>query len=240
MAGCKFKFIQILKFIRIILMISGTFFILLLLLAVTTLPYRGYHWLGTSKSVLKWEPQVIIFMGGGGMPSESNLIRCWYVSRAWMNFPQSDIVIAMPGELDDSLSTPSLIAGELIARGVQKERLLFENQGRNTRSQALECKRIISQEKALLLVTSPENMRRTIMSFNKAGFTKVNALPAFENAAEASFRFEDDKLGGNKILIPDVGSSISLRYQLWNHLKYEIIIAREFIALGYYRIRGWI
>ena len=46
--------------------------------------------------------------------------------------------------------------------------------------------------------------------------------------------------GGNKTLLPNVGSNTSVRYQFWNHLKYEIMIAREMTALTYYKLRGWI
>jgi uncharacterized SAM-binding protein YcdF (DUF218 family) len=92
----------------------------------------------------------------------------------------------------------------------------------------------------ILLITSPEHMRRTVLSFRKVGFEKVNALPAFENALEADLSFKDDDLGGNKKGVPDVGKSINMRYQLWNHLKYEILIFREIVALTYYWLRGWI
>ena len=92
----------------------------------------------------------------------------------------------------------------------------------------------------ILLVTSPEHMRRSVLCFHKVGFEKVGALPAFENAVEADLSFNDDELGGNKVLMPDVGQSINMRYQLWNHLKYEILIVRETVALIYYKMRGWI
>ena len=83
-------------------------------------------------------------------------------------------------------------------------------------------------------------MRRAVLCFRKIGFEKVNALPAFENAAEADFSFIDKELGGRQTMIPDVGSNTQVRYQVWTHLKYEILIAREIIAIGYYWLRGWI
>ena len=83
-------------------------------------------------------------------------------------------------------------------------------------------------------------MRRAVLVFKKAGFKNVNALPAFENALEADLFFKDEDLGGNKLPVPEIGNHTSVRYQFWNHLKYEILIAREMAALGYYRLRGWI
>ena len=240
MAKIKFKIIHFLKILRNLLMLIGIFFSICVLLALTSSPFWGYHWLGTSKSELVWKPEMIVLLGGGGMPSQSNLIRSWYVEKAAKNFENATVVIAMPGDISDRLSTPQLMKKELILRGIDSTRIIFESIGTNTRAQALNCQGIIKMQSSILLVTSPEHMRRSVLCFQKTGFEKVNALPAFENAVEADLTFEDDDLGGNKILIPDVGKSINIRYQLWNHLKYEILIVREMVALTYYKLRGWI
>jgi uncharacterized SAM-binding protein YcdF (DUF218 family) len=240
MAKTRIKNIHFLRIVRNILLLIGIFFLICVVLAFTTLPFWGYHWLGTSRAELKHEPQAIILLGGGGMPSESNLMRSWYTGKAAQSFQAANVIIAMPGNLSDSLSTPRLMEKELQLRGVRPERILFEDEGTNTRAQALNCKRIIQKRQPLLLVTSPEHTRRAVLCFRKAGFEKVNALPAFENAVEADLSFTDDELGGNKTLVPDVGQNISVRYQVWNHLKYEILIARESVALAYYKLRGWI
>jgi len=174
------------------------------------------------------------------MPSQSNLMRSWYTAQAGKSFPEAKIVIAMPGELEDSLSTPQKMKTELEVRAIPGDQILFEAKGTNTRSQALNCAGIISYKTPVLLITSPEHMRRAVLCFREVGFEKVNALPAFENAAEANFTFKDDELGGNTVLVPDVGKNMNMRYQLWNHLKYEILIAREMFALVYYKLRGWI
>jgi len=240
MIKTKLKGIYFLRLLRNLFVLIGVFFSICIGLALTSQPYWCYHWLGTSKSELNWEPSTIVLLGGGGMPSESALIRSWYVEKAAKSFPKANVVIAMPGELADSLSTPRLMQKELKMRGVKAEHIKFENEGTNTRAQALNCQRLIKMQSPILLVTSPEHMRRSVLCFQKTGFEKVNALPAFENAAEADFTFKDDELGGDKFLIPDVGKNLNIRYQLWNHLKYEIIVARELLALAYYKLRGWI
>jgi uncharacterized SAM-binding protein YcdF (DUF218 family) len=234
------KNIQFFGLFRIILVMAGLFFTVLLIVAFTTLPYWGYYWLGTSKSVLKWKPAVIVLLGGSGMPSESNLMRSWFASSAASDCPECEVLIVMPGDTTDKSSTPVKMRSELIIRGVDATKIRFEPIGTNTRSQALESLRLIDKETSILIITSPEHMRRAVLSFSKAGFEKVNALPAFENAAEADFSFVDKELGGRQTLIPDVGRNTQVRYQVWNHLKYEILIARELAALAYYRIRGWI
>ena len=240
MAKTKSKSIHFLRIVRIFFVLSGILFLGGIVLAFTSLPFWGIHWLGTSKSELTQPPETIILMGGGGMPSESNLMRSWYVAKAAESFPHANVLIAMPGELDDSLSTPQEMKKELVLRGVNPAKILFESEGTNTRSQALNCKKRLDENRSILLVTSPEHTRRSVLSFEKVGFSLVSALPAFEDAAEADFSFDDDELGGNKKLIPDVGNNISFRYKLWDYLKYEITIAREMIALSYYKLRGWI
>jgi uncharacterized SAM-binding protein YcdF (DUF218 family) len=236
----KLKNIHFLRILRICILIAGIVFLFCILLAFTSLPYYGIHWLGTSKSELKWKPKTIILLGGGGMPSESNLMRSWYTAIAAKSFKQSKVLIAMPGELTDSLSTPRLMKKELVLRGTNSERIIYENRGTNTRAQALFCKDILDTNNPVLLVTSPEHTLRAVLCFRETGFIKVNALPAFESATEADLTFTDDELGGNQLMIPDVGRNISIRYQIWNHLKYEIIFAREILAICYYKVRGWI
>jgi uncharacterized SAM-binding protein YcdF (DUF218 family) len=240
MIKIKTKSIYFLRLLRNLFVLIGIFFSICVLLALTSAPYWGYHWLGTSKSELVEKPSTIVLLGGGGMPSHSALMRSWYVAKATKSFPDARVIIAMPGDLTDSLSTPVLMKKELEIRGISSSKIGFENEGTNTRAQALNCQRYIKMQSPILLVTSPEHMRRAVLCFQKAGFEKVNALPAFENATEADLAFDDDKLGGNKTFVPDVGESINMRYQLWNHLKYEILIAREIVALTYYKLRGWI
>ncbi|WP_340112860.1 YdcF family protein [Maribellus mangrovi] len=240
MAKLRVKNIYFLRLLRNFFVIVGMFFTICVLIAFTTWPYWGYHWLGTSKSELQWKPKYIVLMGGGGMPSQSNLMRSWHTANAYQSFPDSKIIIAMPGDAADSRSTPRKMEEELILRGIDPSSIILETKGTNTRSQALNCAGLVNYKTPILLVTSPEHMRRAVLCFQKVGFEKVNALPAFENAAEADFTFHDDELGGNTVLVPDVGKSMNMRYQVWNHLKYEILFVREMLALSYYKLRGWI
>ena len=46
------------------------------------------------------------------------------------------------------------------------------------------------------------------------------------------------KLGGNEA-IPSI-ESVKMRYTFFNYLKLEITCAREYFALAYYKIKGWI
>lgn len=221
----------------------GILFLAMLILSFTTLPYWGYYWLGTSQSEISGKPDYIVLLGGGGMPSESSLMRAFFVHLAAIESPNSLIVISIPGNPADSLSTARMVAAELIGKGIAAERILYEQTATNTRSEAIQLQNFNQEsltEKSILLVTSPEHMRRSVLVFKKAGFKNVSALPTFENAIEANLFFDDDQLGGNNTAIPDIGDNTAVRYQFWNHLKYEILIAREMAALTYYKLRGWI
>lgn len=234
---------RLFRILRVFLITSGLLFLVLLILSFTSLPFWGYYWLGTSESKISGNPDYIVLLGGGGMPSESNLMRAFFVYRAAVKSPESRIIITIPGDTADLTSTARLVANELILKGIDRNRIFYEQLGTNTRSQALRLQQFNSEkltDKPILIVTSPEHMRRAVLVFRKAGFTQLSALPAFENALEADLVFKDDELGGNKTLIPDVGGNTTIRYQFWNHLKYEILIAREIAALGYYKLRGWI
>ena len=78
----RVKSIYFLRILRNLFVVIGIFFFVCFILALTEQPYWGYHWLGTSKTELKWEPTHIILLGGGGMPSQSNLMRSWYAEKA--------------------------------------------------------------------------------------------------------------------------------------------------------------
>lgn len=238
MTKTKIKSIYFLRLLRNLFVFIGIFFSLCVLLAFTTIPFKGYYWLGTSNAKLESEPKAIILLGGG-MPSQSALMRCWYTEKASRSFPDATIIVAIPGNLEDSLSTPQLMKKELLIRGLNSNKIKFEDEGTNTRAQVLNCQRLVKMQTPILLVTSPEHMRRSVLCFQKAGFEKVNALPAFENTIEADLFFDDDKLGGKRKYLPKVGGNTNMRYKIWNHLKYEILIAREMIAIAYYKLRGW-
>ncbi|MEZ5197600.1 MAG: YdcF family protein [Bacteroidales bacterium] len=154
------------------------------------------------------------------MPGKSGLIRSYYAYRASEHFPNSKVIISLPGETDDEFSSVNLMKKELALRGISEERIYLEPEGKNTRDQVLEIKKMVSVSNLpLLIVTSPEHMRRAIMAFEKAGFSKIGGLPAFDNANEADLFFDDKDLGEKNRFLPDIGENIQIRYQFWKHLN---------------------
>ncbi|HPG32615.1 MAG: YdcF family protein [Lentimicrobiaceae bacterium] len=230
------------RYLKAVLIISGTVFITLCVLAFTTVPFWAYYHLATSNSSVKEPPNVIVMLAGAGIPSENSLIRAYYTSKLARQCPEALVIIAVPGNVNDTMGDPARIASELILRGVSAERITYESKGKNTRSQSLEIARLFSEKQlatAVTVVTSPEHIKRAVLSFRKCGFTNVSGLPAFENSLETDLTFNDHDLKGNKIA-PPIGNNLQVRYQFWNHLKYEVIVIREYFALFYYRVRGWI
>ena len=91
----------------------------------------------------------------------------------------------------------------------------------------------------MAIVTAPENMYRTLLSFRKLGFAKVSGAPAFDQAMFIDFGYGHRRIGG-KAWVPDVSGSLDLRYNFWNYLKLEVTCLREYVAIGYYWLNGWI
>lgn len=233
------KVIQVTKWL---LAISGGVFLLLCILAFTTLPFHMYHKLATYSLPGKLPPKAIVMLSGAGIPSENGLIRAYFTATMATKYPDAIVIIAAPGDTSDTNSDPVRIAKELEIRGVDPLRIFYEPDGKNTRGQALNLanKSGIDLKNAyIILVTSPEHITRAVKTFNRAGFSWVSGLPTFETSLSEDLTFVDEELKGNKIA-PSIGRNLQFRYQFWNHLKYEILVIREYIALGFYKLKGWI
>ncbi len=229
------------RILKALLLFAGGIFVVLCLIAMTNLPYWAYYDLGTSNSRIKKPPTTIVLLSGTGIPSEGGLMRAFITARLAKKAPKADIIISIPGDLTDSTGAPLLTAKELLLRGINKERLHFENLGRNTRDQAQRLcagKTAAQLNLPITLVTSPEHMKRAVLTFRKAGFTQVSGLATFETALETDLTFKDSDLKGNKYM-PAIGNNLQVRYQFWNHIKFEILVLREYFAIVYYKLMGW-
>jgi len=232
----------LLRITKILLVLAGVIFILSCILAFTTLPFHARHWLGTSRGTVQQAPDIIILMGGAGFPSEDGLLRCYFASALALKYPGSKLVIALPGDTTDSTGASRLMRAELMLRGIRSDRIEFENQGRNTRQQAMQfaARYTPTDTLSLAVVTSPEHMYRSILCFNKVGFRQVKGFPTTEISINDEYLYFNDRdLKGNKA-VPPIGHNTQFRYQFWNHLEYEILVAREWFAILYYKLRSWI
>jgi uncharacterized SAM-binding protein YcdF (DUF218 family) len=224
-----------------------TFSVLLMLVVLfsfTTGPFWIYHWLGTSVSDYKFKPEYIIIMGGAGHPSESSLMRSWYAARSWHTYPQATVIITQPSAVcvRPEFSDAWAIRNDLVLRGVDSTAILLEIKGRNTRQEAMEVIQIApdAPNKGCLIITSPEHMRRAVLTFRKMGFQQVGGESTFNASGPVDLDYKDGQLGGNTMPLPEVGGSVQLRYQFWNHLRYQVICYRELAGLMWYKVKGWI
>jgi len=223
-----------------LLLSAGIVFLFMLLFAFSTGPFWLFYDLGTAEAGIRGEPSAIVLMGGGGFPGESNLIRAYFARIASAKFPKAKVIIALPGDTLDSTSSLIRFRNYLAENGIDPSRIILEGSGKNTRGQCLNIRQIIPGNDRILVISSPEHLKRSVRCFRKAGFTMVDGLPAFENAIETNLRFSESKLGGRRLPVPGIGENLQVRYQFWTHLKYEVIIAREYFALSYYKLKGWI
>lgn len=227
---------------RHLLTATGLIFTFSILLAFTTGPYYLYHWLGTSEGAFRFRPTHLVMLGGGGFPGESSLLRCWYVTQLTKTYPEARVIISQAAETsgDSSLNAADAIRHELILRGVDSTRIRSFSTGRNTREEAVHLYRMLGENARVVIITSPEHMRRAIKSLRKAGLQYTGGIPTFADPGMADLRYDDRQLGGSRLAIPAIGHSTQLRYQVWNHLGYQLICTRELIASGWYALRGWI
>jgi uncharacterized SAM-binding protein YcdF (DUF218 family) len=87
-------------------------------------------------------------------------------------------------------------------------------------------------EAPVLLITSPEHMYRSIHSLQKVGFKNVGGLPSFEKPISEK-TLKGKKKKGEKV-------ALAWRYNFWSYLRYEILVLREYSAIAYYKLKGWI
>jgi uncharacterized SAM-binding protein YcdF (DUF218 family) len=217
--------------------IIGFFSFLFLILSFTDIPFYAYFRLGTVNAKLTSSPDIIVLLSGSGMPSPDGLIRAYYGVKAAQQYKDAKIIIALPYDEVDSLQPLKLMAHEIILKGIDSSRIRFEPLGFNTRSQAVNIAAMYpgnKQNLSLLLITSPEHMYRSVKSFMKVGFSDIGGIAAFDKPIDADKAMDNE--GTKDIRV----KSLSLRYNMWSYLHYELLVLREYCAIGYYKIKGWI
>jgi uncharacterized SAM-binding protein YcdF (DUF218 family) len=232
----------VVKAFRIFLVAAGILMIVFLFLAFTSAPFWMRYNLGKSEARVPDSTQTLLLLGGGGYPSESVLMRLHYTVKLAKQFPGATVVVAIPGDTLNPVSTVCRVKQALVESGVDSVRIVLEPVGLNTRHQALMVYDLYRQgrfDQPLVLITSPEHLYRAVLAFRKAGFDDVTGQPASEAMLETDLRFDDNLLGGNTGVV-DVGGSVPLRYRFWDYLEYEVIVAREYLAIAYYKLKGWI
>jgi uncharacterized SAM-binding protein YcdF (DUF218 family) len=235
------KISPVFKWIHRLIFFAGLFFILFVALAFTKVPWNWFKAMANPGRNSPGPPDCIVMMGGGGIPSESGLMRTWKTAEAARLFPDAMIIVALPAE--DGEPPGGTMKKELVLRGVAASRIYREPEGRNTREQATKIYSMLnnSATKKIGLVTSPEHMKRTWMSFKKAGFNNLISLPSWPEAIAADVNYNEAELGsGAPSLGGAIGGNLMLKYRLWDNLGVMMRCTRETVAIWYYKLMGWV
>ena len=226
---------HLVKTIKVLFFGLGIVFATMIALAFTSKPFYWWYNLGQNpnKETSVSRPETIVMFGGAGMPSEDNLMRLYHTAALARHFEVPVILVHPKDSLCQAEMTRLLRQGGI-------DSIHYMTEGANTRSQTLElmAKYPKLSEKQVIVVTSPEHVRRTVKCLNKVGFQKVIGKAAYPATVDFDLSLKKQKLGGNEA-IPSV-ESVKMRYTFFNYLKLEITCLREYLALVYYRIKGWI
>ena len=205
--------------------LTGLLTIILCLAALTSLPGKAYGWLSDDAYVLEGSPEAIVVLGGGGIPSESGLTRCWYGADLAKAYTEARVFAALPEDDSEGVSNVERMRQELILHGVDASRIHLEKQGLNTHQQAANLYVQLTAEgdhPSLMLVTSEYHLKRALKTFRKAGFEKVTGMPALSRDVDTN-----------------LGPLVGLRYNFWNNLEAYGMLARECTAMTVYKLKGW-
>lgn len=213
---------------RLFFVVVGLFaiaFLLELLVGFFGVPRGISRWLACSNETNTVPPRLCVVMGGGGIPSESGLIRCYYAAELRRHHPALQYIVSLPSEGDPTTNSVGRMRDELVLRGVPAKSVRMEYAALNTHEQAVNVAKLIGpagMTSEVCVVTGSLHLRRSLGCFRKAGFTHVHGTGAVSIGAEA-----------------DAGSGTMLRYVFWANLIAGVDVLRECCAVGVYKLRGW-
>lgn len=231
-----FTLAKLRSLVRRLLFGLGSIALLMILLAFTSLPFHAHRWLGTHGGLVDGRVDRIIVLSGSGMPSGPELMRCHQAAVQATLSPLAEVVLALPK--DTTLARAMM--EELELRGISRNRVTLLMHGRNTREQAMDAASSLPDPaRSTALVTSPAHSYRALRAFRKVGFTHISGAPAFDSPLFTDLGYAHLNVGG-KPYVPDISRSTDLRYNIWNRMQLEISCMREYVALFYYKVNGWI
>jgi uncharacterized SAM-binding protein YcdF (DUF218 family) len=222
--------------LRRLVFVLGGIAAVMVVLAATRLPFDAHRALGTAAGECDAPAELLVVLGGSGMPSAAELRRLYHAAEVAQAMPAAALLVIHPG---DPAVLQAMVA-ELHLRGVGAGRIRSLNEGDNTRAQALAVREYLgSARPSMVLITAPENMYRSVRAFRRAGFPTVCGAPAWDHAMDHAFTYAHRGIGG-KAYVPDVSDATGLRYTWWNYLKLQVTCLREYVAIAYYALNGWI
>lgn len=218
-------FRALLKTLKAALLVLGLGALGSLLLLITGLQKDLYHWLAAPEWALTGTPDTIVMLGGGGIPSESGLIRSYATAEFARAYTNAVCIIASPEDPGTRTQSDSdRMAQELIMRGVAPDRIRRETEGWNTWQQAEGVADMLgpgARTQTVLLVTNPYHLRRALACFHHAGIPGARGGPTRSVGIDA-----------------ETGEHHWLRYGIWQAFAIQPVLVRECVALAVYKLQG--
>ena len=211
---------------RLGLAVGGVLFLVQVAIGLLGLPRPLVRWLAAEDLKLKERPDYVVVLGGAGMPSSSGLIRTYYGAVYSGGHSGTIYVVCLPTDGPIEQSGVARMRDEMVLRGIPRERVLLEAEGRDTRAEAVNVQRLLGRDalsRPLLIVSQPSHLRRAYLCFREVGFTQIGCLAATSVDVDA-----------------DMGRGLWWRYGFWDNMAGEVETARELLALVYYRLKGWL
>ncbi len=132
-------------------------------------------------------------------------------------------IVASGGIVDPMQRTPeaALVRAALEQLGVPPDRIVDEDQSRNTRQQAVDVGALLRQRgvSRFILVTTPQHMPRALGAFHEVGLDPVPSASAYRST---------QPLHARTMLLPSAAALENSRWAVY-----------EFLGRGYYWARGW-
>ena len=234
-----FRFLH--RTLRVVVFAAGVAFLLILALCFSPYPWRLYASVSSDDYKLAGEPDVLVMMGSGGIPSEGDLMRSYTLAEAARQHPNAMVAVAITDTNDPAVVR---LKDELALRGIKSERIIWEDRGRNTREQALFMHNLLyadGMKPSVLLVTSPNHLRRALLAFRKVGFHDIEGLTEFGASLGSDLAYQASELGGTTNQpVAALGHLHFIRYDFWNNIGYLMRAAHSLTAMAYYKMMGWI
>ena len=236
------------RLVRAALLLIGLATLLFAAAQFTNLPWRAYKRLSEVPKRVQGSPTHVLVMGGSGIPGESGLSRTYFGAQAARRYPKAELLVAMPLGTNESFASRAYF-DELRLRGVPAKRIRILAGGRNTREQAFRLAEALADSAKtcrILIVTDPYHIRRTAACIRKAFAdqrrdVQLDGLPVFALSIEDPLELIAQTLDApGRAALPGIGFSLRFRYDFWNNLGYTHAVLREYSALLYYRLRGWL
>ncbi len=200
---------------------------------------RSLEWQYPSPD-LSTAPDAIIILGGGTEPAisprpsvEVNAAgdRVIYGAMLAKQFPQAQVIVS-GGDidfLDLATSTPAQDMTSLLTfMGVQKDRILLQQNSQNTYEDAQYTCKLINESnfKHVLLVTSAMHMPRSMRMFNKAGCAVIPA-PTDYNITEAAWQ---------RLWHPNIEEFLINLIPAYTNLSTLTKSLKEYFGIAYYNL----